>query len=126
MTRPAVNSKGQVVYAYTDIAGTATEWAGWHYGRGDNPPRPGAYANYILHDQFLRYMADPTVAEGRRSPQVRLRSRSRVACARAQALRCHITDLRAFKARGGKMLMWHGLSDAAIVATSSIGYFEGV
>ena len=25
----------------------------------------------------------------------------------------------AFKARGGKMLMWHGLSDAAIIATSS-------
>ena len=35
-------------------------------------------------------------------------------------------DLRAFKARGGKMLMWHGLSDAAIIATSSIGYYEGV
>ena len=24
------------------------------------------------------------------------------------------------------MLMWHGLSDAAIIATSSIGYYEGV
>jgi Tannase and feruloyl esterase len=35
-------------------------------------------------------------------------------------------DLRAFKARGGKMLMWHGLSDASISATSSIGYYEGV
>jgi feruloyl esterase len=35
-------------------------------------------------------------------------------------------DLRAFKARGGKMLMWHGWADGAIMATSSIGYFEGV
>src|SRR4029450_2738912 len=35
-------------------------------------------------------------------------------------------DLQAFKKRGGKMLMWHGLSDAAIIATSSIGYYEGV
>ena len=24
------------------------------------------------------------------------------------------------------MLMWHGLSDAAILATSSVGYYEGV
>ena len=31
-----------------------------------------------------------------------------------------------FKARGGKILMWHGLSDAAILATSSIGYYQGV
>ena len=24
------------------------------------------------------------------------------------------------------MLMWHGLSDAAILATSSVGYYQGV
>lgn len=35
-------------------------------------------------------------------------------------------DLRAFKSRGGKMLMWHGWADGAIVATSSIGYYEAV
>jgi Tannase and feruloyl esterase len=35
-------------------------------------------------------------------------------------------DLRSFKAQGGKILMWHGLADGAVMATSSIGYFEGV
>jgi feruloyl esterase len=35
-------------------------------------------------------------------------------------------DLRAFKAKGGKILLWHGLADAAIMATSSIGYYEAV
>ena len=35
-------------------------------------------------------------------------------------------DLRAFKARGGKILLWHGWADGAIMATSSIGYYEGV
>jgi hypothetical protein len=35
-------------------------------------------------------------------------------------------DLRAFKARGGKILLWHGWADGAITATSSIGYYEGV
>lgn len=32
-------------------------------------------------------------------------------------------DLRAFKARGGKMLMWHGWAAGAIMATCSIGYY---
>ena len=35
-------------------------------------------------------------------------------------------DLSAFKARGGKIVMWHGLADAGIMATSSIGYYQGV
>lgn len=30
------------------------------------------------------------------------------------------------KARGGKILMWHGLEDGGIMATSSVGYYEGV
>jgi len=35
-------------------------------------------------------------------------------------------DLRAVKNRGGKILLWHGWADGAIMATSSIGYYEGV
>ena len=71
-------------------------------------------------------MADPTVRQGRRPAEVRLRSGS-ASLARAKKLYDATSfDLRAFKARGGKMLMWHGLSDAAILATSSIGYYEGV
>ena len=35
-------------------------------------------------------------------------------------------DLREFKARGGKLLVWHGWADGAIMATSSIGYYRGV
>jgi hypothetical protein len=68
----------------------------------------------------MRYMADPTVRAGvdplkfdfDKGPQT---------LGRARALyNADSVDLRAFKRRGGKMLMWHGLSDAAIVATSSI------
>jgi len=126
LTRPAVNSKGEVVYAYGDIAGTATEWAGWHYGRGNNPAAPNAYANYILHDQFLKYMADPTVRKDVDPLKFDL-DQDPASLARARKLYDATSpDLRRFKARGGKLLMWHGLSDAAILATSSIGYFEDV
>jgi hypothetical protein len=35
-------------------------------------------------------------------------------------------DLRSFRARGGKLLQYHGWGDAAIAATSSIEYYEAV
>ena len=126
LMRPFVDSKGKVIYAYGDIAGTATEWAGWHYGRGGNPAAPRAYANYILHDQFLRYMADPTV---RKDVDPLKFDPDRVAASLDRARRVYDAtspDLRRFESRGGKLLMWHGLSDAAILATSSIGYYETV
>ncbi len=36
------------------------------------------------------------------------------------------TDLSAFKESGGKLLLWHGWSDAALTAYGSINYFEEV
>ncbi len=126
MTAPVVDSRGRTVYAYPDIPGTTTEWEGWHYGRGGNPSAPGAYANYILHDQFLRYMADPTVREGVDPLKFNFDS-GPASLERARKLYDATSpDLRKFKARGGKLLMWHGLSDASIIATSSIGYYQDV
>jgi feruloyl esterase len=126
LMRPAVNSKGEVVYAYGDIAGTSSEWAGWHYGRGGNPAAPGGYANYILHDQFLKYMADPTVRKDV-DPLKFDFDRGPASLARARKLYDATSpDLRRFKSRGGKLLMWHGLSDASILATSSVAYYEDV
>ncbi len=124
LMRPAVNSKGEIVYAYGDIAGTATEWNGWHYGRGVNPSAPGGSANYILHEQFLRYMADPTVRKDV-DPLKFDFDRGPASLARARKVYDATSpDLRRFKSRGGKLLMWHGLSDGQILATSSVGYYE--
>jgi feruloyl esterase len=122
MMRPVVDSKGQVVYKTTDIPGTATEWGFWHYGRdGDQPP-----GNYTIHDQFMRFMADPAVRSGV-DPLTFDFDKGPQTLARARTLYDATSfDLRAFKQRGGKLLMWHGLSDAAITATSSIAYYEGV
>ena len=126
MMSPVVNSKGQPLYTWADIAGTATEWEGWHFGRGGNPSAPRAYANYGLAEQFLRYMADPTV-RANVDPLTFDFDRDPATLARARTLyNATSSDLRAFKARGGKLLMWHGLSDAAITATSSIDYYQAV
>ena len=122
MMSPVVDSKGQMVYKTTDIPGTATEWGFWHYGGdGDQPP-----GNYTIHDQFMRFMADPAVRSGV-DPLTFDFDKGPPTLARARALYDATSfDLHAFKKRGGKMLMWHGLSDAAITATSSIAYYEGV
>jgi feruloyl esterase len=126
MMKPVVNSRGDVIYAFSDIAGTATEWGGWHYGRGANPAAPAGYANYILHDQFLKYMADPVVRKNV-DPLKFDFNRDPATLERARKLYDATSpDLRAFKARGGKLLMWHGLSDASILATSSVGYYQNV
>jgi feruloyl esterase len=46
--------------------------------------------------------------------------------AQAQLLNATSTDLRRFRARGGKLIMWHGWSDAALPAARSVEYFEAV
>lgn len=126
MMSPVVDSRGRAVYTAADIVGTATEWEGMHFGRGGNPSAPGAYANYTLHDQFLKYMADPTVRANVDPLRFNF-DRDPASLERARKLyNATSTDLRAFKARGGKLLMWHGLSDAGITATSSIEYYQGV
>jgi feruloyl esterase len=122
---PATNSKGEVLYAYPYIPGTETMWAGWNYF---GTPRPGItsrLANLELPGQHMRYLADERIREHAdalhfdfdRDPATLGRSR-RIYDATS-------FDLRAFKAHGGKLLLWHGLADGAIMATSSIGYYEG-
>jgi feruloyl esterase len=123
---PATNSKGQVLYAYPYIPGTETQWAGWNYFGAPSPAYPPRFANMELPAQFLKYFVDEKIrAKGDalsfdfdRDPATLARAR--------RIYDASSFDLRAFKARGGKILLWHGLADGAIMATSSIGYYEGV
>ena len=118
LLRATVNSKGQVVYAYPYLPGTETEWGGWNYGRGAGPA-----TNYVLNDQFLRFMADATPRKNV-DPLTFNFDRDPATLARARTIYdATSSDLRALKARGAKILMWHGLADGGIMASSSIGYF---
>ncbi len=123
---PATNSKGEVLYAYPYIPGTETQWAGWNFFGAPSPAYPPRFANMELPGQYLKYFVDEKMrAKGDalsldfdRDPGTLVRAR-RIYDATS-------FDLRAFKARGGKILLWHGWADGAIMATSSIGYYEGV
>jgi Tannase and feruloyl esterase len=78
---------------------------------------PGQHAGYLA-DATVRQNTDALSFDFDRDPATLSRSR-RIYDATS-------FDLGAFKARGGKILMWHGWADGAIMATSSIGYYEGV
>jgi feruloyl esterase len=123
---PATNSGGEVIYAYPYIPGTETMWAGWNYF---GSPRPGItprLANLELPGQYIRYLADEKIRENADALNFDF-DRDPATLARARRIYDATSfDLRAFKARGGKLLMWHGWADGAIMATSSIGYYEGV
>jgi Tannase and feruloyl esterase len=123
---PVTNSKGHVLYAYPYIAGTETMWAGWNYY---GAPRPGIaprLANLELPGQYGKYLLDEKIRENEDALTFNF-DRDPADFTRARRIYDATSfDLRQFKARGGKLLVWHGWADGAIMATSSIGYFEGV
>lgn len=123
---PVSNSKNEVLYAFPYLPGTETQWEGWNYPGVPTPGYPPRFANMELPGQYLRYLASETKREKGdalsfdfdRDPSSLDRAR-RIYDATS-------VDLRAFKARGGKILLWHGWADGSIMATSSIGYYEDV
>lgn len=123
---PVTNSKGQVLYAYPYIPGTETMWAGWNYF---GSPRPGItprLANLELPGQYGKYLLDEKIRENEDALAFDF-DRDPASFTRARAIYDATSfDLREFKARGGKLLIWHGWADGAIMATSSIGYYQGV
>ena len=122
----ASNSKGEVLYAYPYLPGTETQWEGWNYPGVPTPGYPPRFANMDLPGQYLRYLADQTKRE-RGDPLSFDFDRDPASLDRARRIYdAASVDLRAFKARDGKILLWHGWADGSIMATSSIGYYEAV
>lgn len=123
---PAVNSKGQVLWAYPYLPGTETQWEGFNFFGVPKPGRPARFFDMLLPEQFLRYMADEKMRtkgdalsfDFDRDPQTLARAKT--------IYDATSTDLRNFKSRGGKILLWHGWADGGIMAEASIGYYEDV
>lgn len=92
---------------------------------GPSQARNSAAASYQFASNAFKYMAfgDPafdflTLDLG--APTDRARARM------SGAIDAASPDLRAFKARGGKLIQYHGWNDPAIPARSSIVYYEEV
>jgi len=125
---PAINFKGEVLYAYPYIPGTETQWEGMNYLSAASPGHPPRFAigNMVMVGQFLGYLADERIRENA-DPLKFDFDRDPATLARARRVYDATSpDLRAFKGHGGKIVMWHGWADGGIMATSSVGYYESV
>jgi len=121
---PVTNSRGEVLYAYPYIPGTETQWEGWNYYGAPNAGVPPRLANLELPVEFEKYMVDEKIRDNVDALKFDF-DREPATLNRARRIYDALSfDLRGLKARGGKILLWHGWADGAIVATSSIGYYE--
>lgn len=95
-------------------------WASWITG-----PAPERSLMYAFGTQFFRNMMFQNAAWDYRTFDVdrdtRLTDEKM-----APILNATDPDLRRFKARGGKLILYHGWSDAAIAPRNAIDYYESV
>jgi tannase/feruloyl esterase len=122
MTAPA-DSKGRVLYG-RQLPGAESNWPFWFYP-GDGSRTMRNVGHFMAAEQFMSYMASATP---RRVDPLQLRiDELPVTYTRVhQIYDATSPDLGRFKTRGGKLVLWHGLSDAAVPATMSINYYERV
>ena len=114
------------IYNTAFAIGSETEWAGWVY------PIPGInlriyqgiYYNYI---RYLAFEKKPDPGFLSVDPLKFNFDTDPAKLDRARALYdADSSDLSAFKARGGKILMWHGLADSGIPPGAAEDYYNRV
>ena len=116
-----VNSKGEVVYPASMSYGSEGRWPGWIL------PTNGSVRtlSYQGAEQYLRYMAlDPAPGPGYDFRDFSFDTDLDRLATMSPIYDATNPDLSAFKARGGKIIIWHGWADAAISAEMTVQYFE--
>ncbi|MBI3514203.1 MAG: tannase/feruloyl esterase family alpha/beta hydrolase [Proteobacteria bacterium] len=104
---------------FTGAGAPTTAWDEWFIGRDGQKSRQVAYG-----ETFMKYLAF-----GRPDPNFDIRKLdfdkdpARMGEMRA-LLDATDPDLRAFRGRGGKLLMYHGWADTALTPYMSIDYYE--
>jgi len=124
---PATDSAGNKLFPAGYSLGSETdEWKSWvnNHTLGASGPTLKS-RNYQVAQQFLRYLAfEKCPGELDYDPLKFNLDRDPAKLARAHSLYdAPSADLSAFKARGGKVLIWHGWADGGIPAPASIDYY---
>jgi feruloyl esterase len=97
-----------------------TGWGAWIAG-----PRPGSSMQYAFGTNFFKYMVyndpnwdykDSTVDHNLSLADDKL----------AGILNATDPDLKKFRARGGKLILYHGWADAAIPPQNTVSYYESI
>jgi feruloyl esterase len=116
------NSQGEQVFPGYSPGGEAEPggWAAWITGGA-----PQQALMYAFGTQFFQNMVYEDPAWDFRTFQVD-RDTKNADDKMAQVLNATDSDLKRFKERGGKLILYHGWSDAAIPAQSTIDYYQTV
>ena len=118
------DSRGRHLFAGLPVGGETLDhfgWDVWLIGFADFPP-----LDFVFQDQFLRYLAFPvddpdfdwTTFDFDSDPP-RMRPMGGI-------LNADGADLSAFRAAGGKLLLWQGWSDPIVSASRTIEYYESI
>jgi Tannase and feruloyl esterase len=96
-------------------------WATWVTG---SSPSPTSSLGFNLSDQTLRYLVvgNPALDTLELAPATYAQELG----AFSALVDATNADLAAFAARGGKLILWHGLADYGVSAYSTIRYYERV
>lgn len=123
----AATGKNGEIYPAQPVGseGAPAGWLAWITGGGPQPPTPqGPSLRVAFGTQFFKYFVfnDPSwdytkydVSNARRDAKLA-----------ATFMNATGTDLSAFKAKGHKLLLWHGWSDPALTALASVQYYDQV
>jgi feruloyl esterase len=116
------DASGRHLYPGGEPVGSELAWAGWFV----TPPGvPGV--GLLIGDNYLKYSAFP-IGQATSSVQDwkftvdgfnRLRTEGRV-------FNSTSADLSRFRARGGKLILWHGWADQAIPPTGTVTYYDAL
>jgi len=122
LMRDATDSRGTRIYR-GHVPGTETDWQFWFYLPGGAIRGAGHYA---VSEQFTAFMAEPVARDSVDPLKLDVAALpARLARARS-VYDATSPNLSAFKARGGRLIMWHGLSDGGVPAKASVDYYDKV
>ena len=131
LTDPQIQS-AKTIYSPTDVGAGKFSWPGFPFGielaYPDTDPfswqTVGGPAFKGLNDGFMKYFVtrDPLINPSLVDPNQYIE--------RLETLSTLIDavdpDLNAFSSKGGKLILWHGLSDSLITANNTISYYNKV
>jgi Tannase and feruloyl esterase len=117
-----VDARGRRLYPGGEPVGSELAWAGWFVTPAGVPG-----VGTLIGDNYLKYSAFPigqttsSTAEWRFTVAGfdRLRAEARVFDSTSP-------DLGRFRARGGRLILWHGWADQAIPPTGTTAYYDAV
>jgi hypothetical protein len=123
---PTMNREGQIYPAQPfGGEGQPAGWPAWITGGGSpQPGQNGPALRFAFGTQIFKYLVfnDPNWDYSKYD----LSNWKKDTALAATVLNATNPDLSAFKARGGKLILWHGWADAALSPLASIRYHDDV